>query len=120
MAPPRVLLVEDEKTTRDLLQNVLLAEGYSVDAACTLAEAMAYLEQRTYDLVLTDWRLPDGNGLLVADTAEELGARTLVMSGYLFQMAGGQADRHETLMKPLRPSELVAAVERHLGKAYGA
>jgi hypothetical protein len=39
------------------------------------------------------------------------------MSGYLFQMPGGRADRHETLMKPLRPSEIVAAVERSIGKA---
>jgi hypothetical protein len=46
-----------------------------------------------------------------------LGAETLVMSGYLFQMPGDLADRHETLMKPLRPIEIVAAVERSIGKA---
>ena len=38
------------------------------------------------------------------------------MSGYLFQMPGGRADQHETLMKPLRPSEMVAAVERAMGE----
>jgi hypothetical protein len=38
------------------------------------------------------------------------------MSGYLFQMPGGRADRHETLMKPIRPSEIVNAVERRIGK----
>ena len=70
-----------------------------------------------YDLVISDWRIPDGNGLLLADIAAELGAKTMVMSGYLFQMPGGRADRHETLMKPLRPSEIVAAVERSIGKA---
>jgi hypothetical protein len=37
------------------------------------------------------------------------------MSGYLFQMSGGRADQHETLMKPIRPSELIAAVERTIG-----
>jgi DNA-binding response OmpR family regulator len=117
MPEKRILLVEDERTVRDLLKNVLLAEGYRVDIAETVAEAMTFFRDRSYALVLTDWRLPDGDGLLVADTAVELGAKTLVMSGYLFQMPGGRADQHETLMKPLRPSEVVDAVERAIGKA---
>ena len=117
MPEKRILLVEDERTTRDLLANVLLAEGYRVDVAKTVAEAMSFLRVGSYALVLTDWRLPDGDGMLVADTAHQLGAKTLLMSGYLFQMQGGRADQHETLMKPLRPSELVDAVERSIGKA---
>ena len=54
---------------------------------------------------------------MIADAAADLGAATIVMSGYLFQMPGGRAERHETLMKPLRPSEIVAAVERRIGRA---
>lgn len=117
MAAKRILLVEDEVTIRDLLVNVLLAEGYAVDAVATVAEAMAHLDGPPYTLVLSDWRLPDGDGLLVVEAGAELGARTMIMSGYLFQMPGGRAERHETLMKPLRPSELIAAVERAIGKA---
>jgi len=60
--------------------------------------------------------MPDGDGTVIADAAADLGAATFVMSGYLFQMPGGRADRHQTLMKPLRPSEIVAAVEQRLGK----
>ena len=121
MAEKRILLVEDESTTRQLLAHVLYAEGYQVDVAESVAEATAHLEAHVdtspYALVIADWRLPDGNGLLVADIAAELGARTMVMSGYLFQMPGGRAERHETLMKPLRPSKMIAAVERSIGKA---
>ena len=54
---------------------------------------------------------------VIAEAAAHLGANTLVMSGYLFQMPGGRAERHETLMKPVRQQELVAAVERSIGKA---
>ncbi len=39
------------------------------------------------------------------------------MSGYLFRMPGGRSELHETLMKPLRPSEIIAVVERSIGKA---
>ena len=40
----------------------------------------------TYALVITDWRLPDGDGMIVADWEKEIGAKTFVMSGYLFEM----------------------------------
>ena len=117
MPQKRILLVEDEQTTREILSHVLWTEGYQVDVAETFPEAITFLDTAPYDLVISDWRLPEGNGLLLADIAAELGARTMVMSGYLFQMPGGRAERHETLMKPLRPSEIVAAVERSIGKA---
>jgi DNA-binding response OmpR family regulator len=117
MPEKRILLVEDESETRKLLAHFLHREGYRVDMATTLVEAVAYLDTCSYALVITDWRLPDGNGLLIADIAAELDAKTIVMSGYLFQMPGGRAEPHDTLMKPLRPAELVAAVERAIGKA---
>jgi len=117
MPGKRILLLEDERTTHELLSNVLLSEGYGVDVAITVAEAMACLDARSYALIIADWRLPDGDGMVVADKAAELGASTIMMSGYLFQMRGSVADRHEALMKPLRPSELIAAVERTIGKA---
>jgi len=117
MPEKRILLVEDEPTIQQLLANVLRVEGYSVDVATTFADAMGLLDQRSYLLVIADWRLPDGDGLMIADTATQMGANTLLMSGYLFQMPGGRAEAHETLMKPLRPSEIVAAVERRIGKA---
>ena len=52
----------------------------------TTNEAIEFLDRLAYSLVISDWRLPDGNGLLIADIAAELGAQTIVMSGYLFQM----------------------------------
>jgi hypothetical protein len=61
----------------------------------------------------------DGDGTVIAEAAADLGAKTFVMSGYLFQMPGGRAERHYTLMKPIRPRELVEAVERVIGKASG-
>ena len=117
MPEKRILLVEDERTTRELLAHFLHREGYRVDVAATVVEATEFLDTFEYALVITDWRLPDGDGLMVADIATELGAKTCVMSGYLFQMPGRRAERHETLMKPLRPIELVEAAQRSIGKA---
>ena len=117
MPDKRILLVEDEPEVRRSLTHTLFAAGYQVDVAATAAEAWAHLNTHAYASVIADWRLPDGDGVSIADWAAEQGARTFVMSGYLFQMPGGRAERHQTLMKPLRPSEIVAAVEHSIGKA---
>lgn len=53
----RVLLVDDDLTSRLTLQTVLEAGGYSVDAAASAAEAVAKLDNREYELVLSDLRM---------------------------------------------------------------
>ena len=117
MPDKRILLVEDEPEVQQLLSHTLRSAGYVVDVAATAAEAWAQLNAHAYDSVIANWRLPDGDGVAIADWALEQGAHTFVMSGYLFQMPGGRAERHQTLMKPLRPSEIVVAVEHSIGKA---
>jgi CheY-like chemotaxis protein len=53
----RVLLVDDNLTSRLTLQTVLEAGGYQVDAAASAAEAVDKLEKHEYELVLTDLRM---------------------------------------------------------------
>lgn len=116
MGEKRILLVEDETDIREILSLALQGEGYAVDAVATVADGKSRLASVQYALVIADWRLPDGDGLVIADWAKELGSKTLIMSGYLFAMPGGRAIDHETLMKPMRPSELVKIVEQNIGK----
>ena len=58
----RLLVVEDEADQRTLLAGLLSAEGYSVACAASLAEATRELGRAPVDLVISDWRLPDGDG----------------------------------------------------------
>jgi DNA-binding NtrC family response regulator len=53
----RVLLVDDDLTSRLTLQTVLEAGGYHVDAAASAAEAFGKLDEREYELVLSDLRM---------------------------------------------------------------
>ncbi len=53
----RVLLVDDDLTSRLTLQTVLEAGGYRVDAAASAAEAVEKLDDREYELVLSDLRM---------------------------------------------------------------
>ena len=110
----RILLVEDDPDVGPLLEHALLHAGFRVHWTSTFNEAQALLQERSYDLVLTDVMLPDGNGLDIADTAKSKGVKALVITGYAFQFPKECLAQHDVLLKPVRPNELVSAIERRL------
>ena len=63
----QVLVVDDEADIRELLSMTLSRMGLETHCAASTGEAFALLEANTYDLCLTDMRLPDGDGLGVLD-----------------------------------------------------
>ncbi len=58
-----ILVIDDEPDLRTLYELTLLREGYRVEAAADLTQARVQLQQRRFDAVITDMRLPDGLGL---------------------------------------------------------
>ena len=62
-APARILVVDDEPDLCTLYELTLLREGHQVRTAGTLAQARQCLADQTFDAVITDMRLPDGDGL---------------------------------------------------------
>src|SRR5215217_1502431 len=93
MPEKRILLIEDEATTREILTEVLRGEGYEVDSVATAGAATTCLQLIFYALVVVDWVLPDGDGTDIADTAAQLGAKTLIVTGYLSDLPPGVAAR---------------------------
>lgn len=72
MTKPHVLIVDDEADIRELVEITLSRMGIRSNAAANLAEARQQLENNTFDLCITDMRLPDGNGIsLVAHIQED-------------------------------------------------
>src|SRR5215467_12528385 len=65
MRPRHILVVEDENSLRELIANILLLDDHEVDTARDGVEALYRIEQRTYDLIISDLRMPnlDGPGL---------------------------------------------------------
>jgi DNA-binding response OmpR family regulator len=116
MPENRILLVEDEPTTREILTEVLRREGYNVDSVATAGAAATCLTAIPYALVIADWVLPDGDGFDVADAAAQLGSKTVVISGHFSELPGGVAERHQLFAKPLSPAEIIAAVRGVIGK----
>jgi DNA-binding NtrC family response regulator len=63
-----ILIIDDEVAIRESLETLLEFEGYSVESAETGEDGLARLNERTFDLVLLDFALPDRNGLeILAD-----------------------------------------------------
>jgi len=116
MAEKDILIVDDEVGVREVLGGALQDAGYDVDLAGTAAEAKILLEQYRYGMVVVDWRLPDGDGAAVANLADAAGSHAFVISGHLPKMLAGNVDPKQTLMKPVRPSELLAAARACIGK----
>jgi DNA-binding NtrC family response regulator len=61
----RILIVDDDPGFRNLLETILEGEGYGVESAGSVGEALRAGGRRKYDLVVTDLKLPDGDGLEV-------------------------------------------------------
>ena len=80
----RILIVDDEPDLRTLYELTLIREGHLVESAGDLAQAREALSRGSFDVLLTDMRLPDGMGLeLLGDLARaQRSERTVVITAY--------------------------------------
>lgn len=107
-----ILCVDDEVHAARLKCIILETAGHKATPATSLTEAVSLLEQNTYDLVVTDWRLGEASGRDVVIAARKLsGTPVVVISGYVneaFQAPDPLPDYY--LEKPVNPEELIAVV----------
>ncbi|MEY2878825.1 MAG: hypothetical protein RLZZ15_1205 [Verrucomicrobiota bacterium] len=113
-APPvRVLIVEDERKTRDALAEGLRLEQWAVVAAATSTEALGEIERGPFDLVVLDWMLPDRDGLEVLGHLRRRGVQAPVLmlsarGGLEDRVSGLESGADDYLAKPFAFAELVA------------
>ena len=123
-ATPRLLVVDDEPDLRTLYELTLLREGYDVECAGTVEEGWTLLHSRGpagYQLVITDMRLPDGNGLDLLRRMEEAGRRekAIVITAYGSPenaVEALKAGAYDYLTKPVDLRQFRAVVASALGR----
>ena len=118
-APARILIVEDKDSLRAMLRHALERQGYEVVEAQDQAGAVAAMKEEQLALVLSDLRLPEGDGLGVLRASKDVDADVpvIVMTAYgsiedaVRAMKDGAMD---FLAKPVDPDHLLLLVHRAL------
>ena len=116
-----LLVVDDEPDLRTLYELTLLREGYDMDTAGTVQEALLHLKDRTYSAVITDMRLPDGSGLDLLRWLEEGGRREKAIVITAYGSAENAVDAlkagaYDYLTKPVDLKQFRAVVASALGR----
>ena len=114
----KLLLVEDDSSIVKNLSEYLVSEGFLVTSASGQNEALQKLEQHTFDLVLLDISLPDGNGFSLCSMLKSeyrLPIIFLTASGDEYStVTGFELGADDYISKPFRPRELVMRIKNVL------
>lgn len=116
-----ILVVDDNRTYREMLRGLLAQSGYEVAAAASASEGLDMARRARPSLVILDLYMPEGDGDALC---RELKADPELRATPVIMMSGGgrrdearrctEAGSDEFLVKPIRHAELLLAVSRHL------
>lgn len=118
---PRVLVVDDEASIRELLTRTLALTEYDVEAVADGQAGLERLRLAPYDLLIADLRMPGMDGLTLIREARRLqpSLPIIIITGYSTESSAIEAVNLGVvgyLVKPFRVPQVLAAVARALGE----
>ncbi|MCJ7497152.1 MAG: sigma-54 dependent transcriptional regulator [candidate division Zixibacteria bacterium] len=121
MAKGNILVVDDEVVICKSIQRILSPEGYEVKTALSGEEALEKISQESFDIVITDLKMPgmDGMELLTKIKEKDPEIIVIIITGYSTVQTAVQAMKMGALdyiPKPFTPEELIVVVEKALEK----
>jgi len=122
MSRPRILVIDDEEIVRISCRKCLTPEGYEVDVASNGFEGMEMSERNPYDLILTDLKMPDMDGMEFLGKIKERKpqAKVIMITGYSTAENAArsiEAGAWGYIEKPFTPDTLITAVKEALAPA---
>ncbi len=120
----KILIVEDDSTLLQILEGFLHKNGHTTEGAGSIKAAVKALTQYTYDILLLDYRLPDGNGLEVLAHARHNDIETpaVIMTSFndvRTAVRAMQSGAFDYIIKPVNPDELLATIKNALAQPQG-
>ena len=111
-----ILIVEDDLTFATMLKTWLCRKGFQVYTASGISAARSVLEENKIDLILSDLRLPDGDGTSLLEWRKENNNTTpiIIMTSYADIQSAVNAMKNgacDYVSKPVRPDELLMKIE---------
>ena len=124
METARILIVDDERSLREMAQLMLTRAGYDVTLAEHVPHALAILEEhgeRSFDLVLSDLQMPGGSGIDVLKASKRYDPSTQIVlmtahASIATAVEAMKAGAYDYLEKPFKRAELLALLEKALEK----
>ncbi len=118
----RVLIIDDEEKLRKLLGRIVSLEGFEVTEASTAKAALKKLEQQSFEVILCDVKLPDGNGVELVKELKSISPATevIMLTAYGTIADGVQAMRNgafDYIMKGNDNDKIIPLLHRALEKA---
>ena len=119
MENKNILVVEDDNATRDTMVDLLSEAGYEVESATNGEEAIAMVREYSFDMVITDLKMPKGDGIQVLEEIKKIDNRTIVIicTGYGTVDTAVKAMKlgaYEYITKPIKIEEIKLVVQRAL------
>lgn len=120
MSGEKILVIDDEDIVRISCKRCLIPEGYVVDVAANGVEGMNLVEEHRYDLILTDLKMPDMDGMEFLAKIKEAQPQTkvIMITGYSTVEHAVKAIKlgaYNYLEKPFTPDTLLCSVREALG-----
>jgi two-component system response regulator HydG len=117
----KLLLVDDDNAFSRMVSNFLRKQGHDLHTRSNVKEALAALNESRFDLLLLDYRLPDGNGLSILQHARTIDPTipALMMTSFHDIRTAVKAIRtgaFDYITKPVNPDELLMVLNEALGK----
>ena len=122
MSPLRMLFVDDEPSIRLTLPAILRMHGHSVEVAASVSEALAAIQSRKFDVLISDLNIGNaGDGFTVVSAMRRTQPEcvTLILTGYPGFESALQAIRSQVddyLVKPTQIERLVETIERRISQ----
>jgi response regulator RpfG family c-di-GMP phosphodiesterase len=118
---PRILVVDDERVIREILSDFLSLEGYVVRTVEDGQEALRELQRRSYNLVISDLKMPNMGGLELIEkiTSLQIPVLTVIMTGFGTVETAIEAMKqgaYDYILKPFKVEEVVHIVQRGLDR----
>jgi DNA-binding NtrC family response regulator len=120
-----VLVVDDDNAVCRIVQRMLSDEQYQVQTTQTVADALRAIDQKSFDLYVMDYKLPDGSGLDIAEQVRsKCGAAPIILiSGYDPSAVALRAEKlgiSDFLEKPFSRETILSAVKKAISSPTGA
>jgi serine phosphatase RsbU (regulator of sigma subunit) len=118
---PSILVVDDQSNNRKLFKNLLHKIGYTADEADSGEQALELMNQKSYDLIVSDLHMYNVSGLDVLAAAKQKDENTqvLILTGFGSIQAAVNAMRngaYDFLTKPINHEEFYAKVKKSLDR----